>query len=494
MADPAHDAARASVDDEDNPGQTAVLPTSPEPRYLYDWQRPSDAYKESLLARQAELRDLNLEGDPELLAEWFALVAEVDRLIRDEHSVRDNLDVQSCQYYKEVLLARQAELREMDLASNAALMIEWFTLIKELDYVVRRQAVLEGNTEADKLPVDQLLREGKVKIKQGLKAPGGTRYTAASRLRTSQTSQTSQGPDTEHAVDTVEPSHDDAGPPDVFAPSTGTTENTSQAVDPFGFSVAAATGANLSGMAASSANTDGSALEPPPTVDLVSHRIPRPGSEPLSPTEFAMLPAGDRVRALLDSPEPEDTDRISQWLDLLDKPHVGNRVVWLPPTIAEIQKSLLPSWILDDTEFLHELTSDLRELNLNHNDGAAASSVTGQRHSREADLKRRIAEKEEEIRAAYAQLELGSSKEQLARDKSALTTVDDVGQRADMTMELLDRELELESQEKELEADELVQDIQDLDGDLEKARLAMLKNPLITEIVDRSAMNDSSEC
>eukprot|EP00035_Acanthoeca_spectabilis_P008364 m.152707 g.152707 ORF g.152707 m.152707 type:complete len:80 (-) comp14329_c0_seq2:4222-4461(-) len=33
----------------------AVVPdpiTSPEPRYIYDWQRPTDTYKESLLARQ----------------------------------------------------------------------------------------------------------------------------------------------------------------------------------------------------------------------------------------------------------------------------------------------------------------------------------------------------------------------------------------------------------------------------------------------------------
>eukprot|EP00037_Helgoeca_nana_P025328 m.275877 g.275877 ORF g.275877 m.275877 type:complete len:666 (+) comp26912_c0_seq2:438-2435(+) len=165
--------------------QVTVVPETPtqlDAKHVYDWQRPTETYKDSLLARQDVLRDLDLDTNDDFLAEWFALLSEVDRLVREEHSLEDNLQIRSCQYYKQVLLARQAELREVDLQSNPTLLIEWYTLIKELDYVVRRQTFFERKGAPQ--TVDVLLREGKVRVAQQFNVPGGGNYAASSRSRT----------------------------------------------------------------------------------------------------------------------------------------------------------------------------------------------------------------------------------------------------------------------------------------------------------------------
>lgn len=61
-----------------------------------------------------------------------------------------------------------------------------------------------------------------------------------------------------------------------------------------------------------------------------------------------------------------------------------------------------------------------------------------------------------------------AAKKKLAQDRSTLDQIPDVGQRADMSIELVDRQLELECKEKEMQADEMLQDIRDLDEELAK--------------------------
>lgn len=167
--------------------------------YMYNWQRPSDVYRERLAARRQELREQDLDADDELLAEWFALLAEVDRLVREEHLLGDNLTIRSCSYYKGVLLARQAELRKVDLQSNHALLIEWYALIKELDVVVKQQAIAERVVRQRAKPVDTRIRDGELQPcnRITVQVPGGTAYTAVSRRRPRAKAQASS--ESEHA-------------------------------------------------------------------------------------------------------------------------------------------------------------------------------------------------------------------------------------------------------------------------------------------------------
>lgn len=70
----------------------------------------SPLYKRTLRRRQSQLRGQDLASNSALLAEWFAVLAELDRLVRQEHEVDTNdmnpFVAMSC--YKAVLEERQA--------------------------------------------------------------------------------------------------------------------------------------------------------------------------------------------------------------------------------------------------------------------------------------------------------------------------------------------------------------------------------------------------
>ena len=59
-----------------------------------------------------------------LLAEWLALIAELDRVLRQEHATSDINPRMSLSYYKAVLLERQEALRTQDLAGDEVLLME----------------------------------------------------------------------------------------------------------------------------------------------------------------------------------------------------------------------------------------------------------------------------------------------------------------------------------------------------------------------------------
>ena len=64
------------------------------------------------------MQQYRLDEDAGLLAEWFALVAELDRCLREEHAQQDINPYLASAYYKTVLLARQEQLRKADLSSD----------------------------------------------------------------------------------------------------------------------------------------------------------------------------------------------------------------------------------------------------------------------------------------------------------------------------------------------------------------------------------------
>ena len=420
----------------------------------------------------------------------------MDRLIRSEHSKDDSLELRSCTYYKNVLLARQAELRGLDLQGNEALLLEWYTLIKELDFVVRQQSLMAIRNER---PIDDLLREGQVSPHEQFDVPGGTNYTAASKRRPIAV-QKKEAQKKDHPPQTMV----------VAAAAAAAAEEPANVVAaavpvPMASEPAPAPAAAL---AAASTQAQGASTEPvasePFTMGTAANVTVRQGAPAagagdivggnesrMTLEDYAVLPPGARFKTLL-SPVTGGADSeggVSAWgasvwqpsddgAPAADAEEEGELATfWVPPTLADIEQGDLPSWLLEDDEFMRELLEEAPTWDDAEVDVARIS---------EADLKRQIAEKDEEIRLTKVKLEIDSSKKQLEGEKAALNTMTDAHEAANMNMELIERELELECKEKELLADELKQDLRDLDEELGKAKLGLLQHPQIGEMVDRA--------
>lgn len=91
----------------------------------------------------------------------------------------------------------------MDLQSNDALLLEWYTLIKELDFVVRQQSLMVLRNQR---PIDDLLREGQVSPHEQFDVPGGTCYTAVSKRRPPQQTTLQDGAESVEAMTDMEES------------------------------------------------------------------------------------------------------------------------------------------------------------------------------------------------------------------------------------------------------------------------------------------------
>ena len=406
----------------------------------------------------------------------------MDRLIRSEHSKDDSLELRSCTYYKNVLLARQAELRGLDLQGNEALLLEWYTLIKELDFVVRQQSLMALRNER---AIDDLLREGQVSPHEYFDVPGGTNYTSASKRRPIAVQKKEDPPEAAAAA------AEDTQEPPVNAAAAAITSETSPA--------SALAAASMQAQAVSTEPVASEAFAMDTAAHVAGQDEPTAGvgdvvegcESKMTLEDYALMPPGARFKTLV-SPTTDGADKgdgVSAWKASVWQPSEDGAAAttsekeadlasfWVPPTLDDIEQGDLPSWLLEDDEFMRELLEEAPTWDDAEVDVARIS---------EADLKRQIAEKDEEIRLTKVKLEIDSSKRQLEGEKAALNTMTDAHEAANMNMELIERELELECKEKELLADELKQDLRDLDEELGKAKLGLLQHPQIGEMVDRA--------
>eukprot|EP00041_Stephanoeca_diplocostata_P006258 m.79269 g.79269 ORF g.79269 m.79269 type:complete len:824 (+) comp16266_c0_seq24:108-2579(+) len=487
--------------------------------YTYSWQRPSDAYRERLAARRQELRELDLDTDDELLAEWFALLAEVDRLVREEHLLGDNLAIRSCAYYKEVLLARQAELRGIDLQSNHTLLIEWYALIKELDAVVKQQAIAERIIRQRAKPVDTRIRDGELQPcnRITVQVPGGTAYTAVSRRRpraqASPSGETklqnldqSTGTDGSNVHPTASDQQSAEDGRDMAEMQQRSSEQEVYDKHRMHGGHGEVDGGDDDAIAAFDAEIAG-------TNDAEAHNAGPPLAS-LTLEDYALLPPDERFRALTtqisttcsSQAVPVGTEQDEELDTVEDDAEEG----WMPPTLDDVAASSLPDWLTGDADLVNDMCGadgDTRPLWDLPSDEIDLSQIT------ELDLERQLAEKDEEIRLTQEHLELDEARRRLEHDRQQLAAEsaailqavsgdgtdgnDDVA--AGMTslaraqLHVEEDELDLACREKELLVGELEQDIRDMDEELGKARLGMLQHPNIGEILDRASIMSSLE-
>ena len=183
---------------------------------------------------------------------------------------------------------------------------------------------------------------------------------------------------------------------------------------------------------------------------------PPPASKPPAPTapltleDYAVMPPVDRTRAVATeariAAKPKGVAR--------SMIPVRSAAAAAAPKEAE---GALPSWLLDDGDADAGFEDDLADVARWLGSAATEAVVVvpegdiDLQQAAELEMKRQIAEKNEEIRLVAEQLQIETGRASLEQRRQQLAQGDDAADLASLQMEVIEQELELESRERALE-------------------------------------------
>eukprot|EP00039_Didymoeca_costata_P031044 m.32839 g.32839 ORF g.32839 m.32839 type:complete len:724 (+) comp8457_c0_seq1:315-2486(+) len=443
---------------------------------FYEWQRPSPLYKRTLLHRQNQLRKCRLDQNEELLTEWLAILAELDRLLREEYSSTESASSKRLAnlYYKQVLIARQEQLRHEDLESDNVLLMEWCMLVKELDAIVRDEHnIKEADTTRDlrhsihKATSTTIINQDPKPSNQqsAIPVPSEAPFKPHSKVGLP-----GETPDAESITSTSSAAdHHDSR---VKSTPHWLYSESDDEQDGFGSEF------NFQPDAHEFSPYESSR---PPSLENEKSTALALDYKSLSLEQYATLPPSAKLKALC-VPNTSSIDTEKQGLE-----------AWRPPSPSRIAESALPAWLTgldDDDDTDGGLSSETEVSDFASDVGGSGVEVGGSgvdpRKLSELELKRQLLEKDAELRLVELQLELETAKNLVGSTANKISEASDSGEKANLQMELVEAQLDLDWKEKEFKADQLKHELHEMENTLEKARLGILNDPEVGEILDRN--------